>query len=213
MKAADKINELFLLCGGPNGSVEMRSAVKLLWPTLSNAVSLVDLAGVFAVSIPSSLNSDVLNEELFSDFFRSFARLKFFSGSDFVEKLLEELGPVKRLLSDHAVLSGVAEKNAVRILLKFDLPLRRTFSLFCGKSLRGGRVTWEEVRQLSLGMEVYISFILYAFSLAAGFAVSTAMQIYMNIHAVYVQYVVVYVSMCFFMSFTSVLTMTLVFSP
>eukprot|EP01031_Cornospumella_fuschlensis_P013455 gene13455-16449_t len=48
MKVADRINELFLLCGGPGGYVEMRSAVKLLWPTLTNAVSLVDLAGVFA---------------------------------------------------------------------------------------------------------------------------------------------------------------------
>lgn len=154
MKTTDRINELFLLCGGPNGFVEMRSALKLLWPTLNNAVSLVDLAGVFAVSIPSSLNTEVLNGDLFSDFFRSFARLKFSAGSDFVEKLLEELGPVKRLMSDHAVLNSVADKNTVRILLKFDLPLRRAFSLFCSKSLRGGRVTWEEVRQLSLGVEV-----------------------------------------------------------
>lgn len=157
MKLVDRIEEIYNQCCGPNGSVELRTVFKLLWPSLSNQVSVVDLAGIYAVSIPSTSTLEVLTKEIFPDFFRAFARLRFPSGHDFVEKMVEEVGTVRstRILAEGGAVAQIADKQLVRVLLKYDLPLRKVFSVFSAQGMRtGGLVSWEEVRQLSLGMEV-----------------------------------------------------------
>ena len=53
------------------------------------------------------------------------------------------------------------DKNIVRILLKYDLPIKRAYSNFCGQSVRvGGKLNWEEVKSMSIGMEMdgFVSF-------------------------------------------------------
>ncbi len=157
VRTADRIDELFQAYSNPSGGVDMRGAFRLLWKTLTNTVSAVDLAGVFAVSIPSTSNVEYLSQDLFQDFFKAYARLKYPLGSDFCEKLLDEIRHIKgwKPPPDTGALSSIADKNAIRVLLKYDLPLRRAFSTFCAQSIRvGSSVSWDEVKSLSLGMEV-----------------------------------------------------------
>ena len=43
----------------------------------------------------------------------------------------------------------------MRVLLKFDMPLRRAFSNFAGRDITvGGGLTWDEVKRLNIGMEI-----------------------------------------------------------
>lgn len=162
-RVAERIDELYQQCCGPNGSVDLRTIFKVLWSSLNNQVSLVDLAGVFAVSIPGSSSSEVLARDIFPDFIRAFARLRYPSGNDFCEKLLDEIGGSRgpRLANESGMLSMLADKQVIRVLLKYDLPLRKAFSVFCAQGMRsGGMVSWDEVRRLLLGMELdgFLSF-------------------------------------------------------
>jgi hypothetical protein len=157
MKLLERIDELFHAYCGPNGTLDLRSTMKLFWPTLQNSCSMVDLAGLFSVTIPSTNVSETLTVELFQNFFRAFARLKFPTGADFCERLIEELKSVQgnRKQYENGILNQLAEKNVIRILLKYDLQLRRAFSMFSGQAVRiGGVVSWDEVKNLGLGMEV-----------------------------------------------------------
>jgi hypothetical protein len=198
-KTIDKIDEYYTLSCGPNNVVDLKGAFKLLWPTLNNAVSIVDLAGVFAIAIPSNNPVEALSRELFHDFFKAYARLKIPSGADYCERLLEELRQSNKQQQQHGkhghhahfssssssvvaappvlssppthndynLLYSVAEKNIIRCLLKYDLPLRRAFAGFCGQAVRiGSLVSWEEVKTLNLGMEVsqFASFPSFSYS-------------------------------------------------
>jgi len=157
MKLSEKIDEVFHAYCGPNGTIELRSIFKLFWPTLQNSVSIVDLAGLYTVSIPSTNVTETLTLDLFHSFFRAFARLKFSTGADFCERLLEEIKSVQgiRKQFETGILNSLADKNVIRTLLKYDLQLRRAFSTFSGQAVRiGGMVSWDEVKNLGLGMEV-----------------------------------------------------------
>lgn len=156
MLLEEKIQELFVTCSGANGSVDFKSVCKALWVSFNNGVSLVDTAGVFTVSIPGN-GLEVLNAELFAEFIKAFARLRYPIHQDFCNLVLDELkkSKVLKVNTDSIFFANVLDKNVIRILLKFDLPLRRAFSNFCGQSVRvGGVLTWDEVKNLSIGMEV-----------------------------------------------------------
>lgn len=157
MRVGDKIDEIFQASSGSHGIIELKQIIKIFWSTLNNAVSLVDLAGVFSVSIPSSSINEALTREMFQDFFRAFARMKIPSGLDFSEKLLDELRQSKSQKSlDNAIIASISDKSVIRVFLKYDLPLRRAFATFCGQAVRvGSIVSWDEVKSLSLGMEVW----------------------------------------------------------
>eukprot|EP01033_Poteriospumella_lacustris_P004935 gene4935-3529_t len=77
--------------------------------------------------------------------------------------MLDEIRHIKgsKPQPDNGALSAIADKNAIRVLLKYDLPLRRAFSTFCAQAIRvGSSVSWDEVKSLSLGMELdgFLSF-------------------------------------------------------
>lgn len=187
MKIVDKIDEYFQQACGSNGCVDLKSAFKLLWATLNNAVSAVDLAGVFSISVPSNNPIEALSRDLFHEFLKAYARLKYPSGADYVERLLEELRQSKGGLhtgsnppplmqkgatmqqqqqyhnqqsnplstTDRNLIYSIADKTIIRVLLKYDLQIRRAFAAFSGQAVRvGGLVSWEEVKTLSLGMEL-----------------------------------------------------------
>lgn len=152
----EKIHELFMYCTGNNGTVDFKAVSKVLWMCLNNSVSIVDLAGVFTVSIPGN-GSEVLNAELFTEFIKAFARLRFPTAPDFCNLLLDEIKGSKgfRANTENSFFAMMMDKNVMRILLKYDLPLRRAYSNFCGQSVRvGGILNWDEVKSLSIGMEV-----------------------------------------------------------
>lgn len=155
-KVKEKIEELFSVTSGSFGSVDFRNVCKLLWTSLNNSVSLVDLSGMFMVSVPNG-GAETLSNDLFMDFFKAFSRIKFPSGTDFCEKLLEEIRNSKSLKvsSELPAFGLMMEKNAIRVLLKFDLPVRKAYSNFCGQQVRvGGVLSWDEVRSMQIGMEV-----------------------------------------------------------
>jgi len=158
----EKIHELFVSCSGSNGTADFKSVSKMLWMSLNNSVSVVDLAGVFTVSIPGN-GIEMLNADLFTEFIKAFSRLRYPTSPDFCNLVLDELKASKGLRSntENPLFASVMDKNVVRILLKYDLPLRRAYSNFCGQSVRvGGILNWDEVKSLSIGMEIsgFISF-------------------------------------------------------
>ena len=156
MLLEEKINELFLSCSGSNGTADFRSISKVLWMCLNNAVSIVDLAGVFTMSVPGN-GIEMLNNDLFTEFIKAFARLRYPTNPDFCNLVLDEVKGAKgfRSNTENPFFATIMDKNVIRILLKYDLPLRRAYSNFCGQSVRvGGILNWDEVKALSIGMEV-----------------------------------------------------------
>jgi len=89
--------------------------------------------------------------------------LRYPTHQDFCNLVLDELKKAKgssssnsKANTESSFFSNALDKNVIRILLKFDLPLRRAFSNFCGQSVRvGGVLSWDEVKSLSIGMEVW----------------------------------------------------------
>jgi hypothetical protein len=156
MLLEEKIRELFVSCSGSNGTADFRSISKVLWMCLNNAVSIVDLAGIFTVSIPGN-GMEMLNADLFTEFIKAFSRLRYPTNPDFCNLVLDEIKGGKSLRSntENPFFATITDKNVIRILLKYDLPLRRAYSNFCGQSVRvGGILSWDEVKNLSIGMEV-----------------------------------------------------------
>ncbi|KAJ1427008.1 hypothetical protein B484DRAFT_397353 [Ochromonadaceae sp. CCMP2298] len=158
----EKIHELFVGCSGSNGTADFKAICKVLWMSLTNAVSVVDLAGVFTITVPGN-GIELLNADSFTEFIKAFARLRFPTSPDFCNLVLDEVRGSKGLRSntENPFFASVMDKNVIRILLKYDLPLRRAYSNFCGQSVRvGGILNWDEVKSLSIGMEIsgFISF-------------------------------------------------------
>jgi hypothetical protein len=89
--------------------------------------------------------------------------MRYPTNPEFCNLVLDEVRGSKNLRTntDNPFFSSIMDKNVVRILLKYDLPIRRAYSNFCGQSVRvGGILNWDEVKNLSIGMELdgFISF-------------------------------------------------------
>jgi hypothetical protein len=158
MKLQEKIDELFQIASGSTGigTVDFKSICKIVWMCLNNSVTLVDLAGVFTVSIPDN-GVEVLNADLFVDFIKALARVKYPLDGDYCDKLVDEVRSSKnmRINNESPQFPLIMDRSVIRILLKYDLPIRRAYSTFCGQSVRvGGRLNWDEVKKMSIGMEV-----------------------------------------------------------
>ena len=150
-----KVDEVFLSCSSA-GPADFRNVAKTFWSVLDNKVSVVDLAGIFTMSVTGN-GVEALNSMLFAEFFSGIARIKYPTGADYCEKLLEDLKNAKglRIRSDLPLFTRSMDKNVVRVLLKYDMPLRRCFSGFAGQTINvGGGLTWDEVRKRTIGMEV-----------------------------------------------------------
>eukprot|EP01038_Epipyxis_sp_PR26KG_P008099 gene8099-10970_t len=155
-KVHEKIQDIYVTCSRESGVVGLKSIFKYFWSSLCNSLSIVDLAGIFTVAVPGS-GIDILTSELFHEFFKGFARVKYPSNADFLEKLLEEFRGSygSNINAESVAFNGIVDKNTLRVLLKFDASLRRAFSNFCGQSVRvGGILSWEEVTSMSIGMEI-----------------------------------------------------------
>ncbi len=166
MGVQEAIAELFGRCAVPPGSQtvsDFATLVKSLWPILDNNVSLCDLSGVFTISVPGR-NDSSLDLKLFSEFLSAISRIKFSNHSNAMglELLMNEVVSAKSVHfgSDSALFSKLVDKQVIRVLLKFDLPLRRAFSSFAGSAARvGGGLNWDDVKAQNIGMEVIIHFL------------------------------------------------------
>jgi len=157
---AGQIDDVFAQCTSSTGSANLLTIMKTFWPVLDNRVSVVDLAGVFTMSVSSGgAGNEALDLITFADFFNGVARIKYSSGGDYCEKLLQELhdSAGTKIKADSSIFISAADKSVMRTLLKYDMPLRRAFSGFAGQNINvGGGLAWEEVQKLSVGMEVRV---------------------------------------------------------
>ena len=156
----EKIDDIFVQCSNKSesaaGTADFTGISSIFWPILDNSLSLVDLAGVFAIAGSQSAKLDLI---LFSEFFNGVARVKFPTGSDYREKLLDNFTSVKSMKiqvdSSSSSFTKAMDRNVIKVLLKFDISLRRAFCSFAGKNISvGGNLTWDEVKKKSITMEL-----------------------------------------------------------
>lgn len=132
------------------------STVKALWTSLDNCLSLVDLAGVWAITI-SSVDDDRLDFEAFSDFLHGVSKLKYpTNGDEFCQTFIDDVnfaqGRICQL--NFFDLKSVLDRSAIHEIFKVDAVLKKVFSSFAGDSVPDVTFAWEEVKRQSLGIEV-----------------------------------------------------------
>jgi len=119
---------------------------------------MIDIGNLYGVAISGTAHSHqaALDRPLFTEFLNSFARLKYPASTDFTTQLLDELTSAKSVkIMETPFMNKAFERHAIRVLTKFDLPLRRAFCNFAGSGANiGVGVTWEEVKRLDMGMEI-----------------------------------------------------------
>lgn len=155
MGLQDKIDEVYVICSQGLGSATFKGIAKIFWPILDNNISLIDLASIFTISAQESLPG--LNITLFNEFFHGIAKVKFPNFINNVEKLLEEIQKAKKFtyMHDNILFNKSMDRAVTTVLLTFDFPLRRAFSNYAGDKVKvGGGLSWEEVKKLSIGMEI-----------------------------------------------------------
>ena len=155
----DRIELLYAQCANnPNGTADLKSVMRIFWPVLNNSVSMIDIGNLYGVAISGTAHSHqaALDRRLFTEFLNSFARLKYPASTDFTTQLLDELTSAKSVkIMETPFMNKAFERHAIRVLTKFDLPLRRAFCNFAGSGANiGVGVTWEEVKRLDMGMEM-----------------------------------------------------------
>lgn len=158
MGIQEKIEEIFALCAGGQNTTDFAGVIKNFWPILDNSVSLCDLSGIFTVTNPKG--TDTLDLHLFKEFLNGVSRMKYPFEVNHKEKLLADITVARSVTFnvDNTTFQKTMDKSVMRILLKFDMPLRRTFSTFAGRGVKvGGGLTWDEVKKMEIGMDVCIS--------------------------------------------------------
>ena len=156
MGIQEKIDEVYVLCSQNSNAATFRGIAKVFWPILDNSTSLIDLAGVYTVSATSE-SPPGLNITSFGEFFHGIAKVKFPNFGNYCEKLLEDIQKSRKVAIqvDNPIFTKAMDRDVCRVLLAFDFSLRRAFSNFAGDSVKvGGGLSWEEVKRLSIGMEI-----------------------------------------------------------
>ena len=106
--------------------------------------------------IPAN-GAEVLTIDIFPDFVKALSRVKYPTDSDYYEKFVSDVLDTnkEKTIIDSLTFTSIMERNVMRTLLKYDIPIRRAYSYFCGQSVRvGGRLNWDEIKSMSIGMEV-----------------------------------------------------------
>ena len=158
-----QLDEIFSTCtNGSRDSVDFPMLMRCFWPLLDNVVSVVDIFNVFTVAC-QDVSDASLNITLFEEFFIAFAKMKYSGSPDSFTNMIDDFRKAKsvKIIFDIKAFSKMLDKNVIRQLLKYDLPLRRSFSFFAGHGVTvGGGLSWEEVKSRSIGMEAdgYASF-------------------------------------------------------
>ena len=100
---------------------------------------------------------------LFKSFCNTVSKIKYPAEVNHLERLMDDLISARALKCgfDSPTFTKSMEKSVMRVLLKFDMPLRRSFSAFAGRGVKiGGGLTWEEVKRMEVGMDVSSSMLL-----------------------------------------------------
>lgn len=154
-RTSDKIQDLYRLCIDASGTVDFRSICKHFWFILENSLTFLDLAGVFSLATSGS-KTEVLDASLFLQFLNAIAKIRFPSSDNSTENLIDRILTTRGLkITNETNFYKIMDKSVMKVLLKFDLSLRKIFSSFAGKNIRlGAGLTWNEVKNQSIGMEI-----------------------------------------------------------
>lgn len=151
------IGDLFFQCSNSSGLADFKSIAKNFWCALDNSLSLIDIVGLYTLACNGQEKTDSLDINMFAEFLSGSARVKYSSGNDTSEKLVDVIrdGKTLKVAVDSPSFSKIIEKNTLKALLKYDIPLKRVFSAFSGKDVRlGAGLTWNEVKNRSVGMDL-----------------------------------------------------------
>mmetsp|Transcript_22243 Transcript_22243/g.32358 ORF Transcript_22243/g.32358 Transcript_22243/m.32358 type:complete len:688 (+) Transcript_22243:128-2191(+) len=162
MSIQEKLEEIFALCTlGTNSVVHFPEIAKNFWPVLDNNLTLCDLSGAFTVA--NSKGLDHLDFTVFTTFLDNLSGVKYPDDENHLDKLVEDLINARSLKynCDNSTFTQAMDTHVIRVLLKYDIPLRRLFSAFAGRGVKvGGGLTWDEVKRMEVGMDIegFISF-------------------------------------------------------
>lgn len=172
-----QLDEIFaLVTNGSRDLTDFPMLMKHFYPLLDNTLTFVDIYGVFTVASSDGPNPDSLDWSHFEEFFIALGKLKYPKSTESFQKLIDDFQKARQLhiIFEIKAFHKMLDRNVLRQLLKYDLPLRRSFSYFAGHAVTvGGGLSWDEVKSRSIGMEAdgYVSF-------AASFGI---IPTYMNI--------------------------------
>jgi len=144
-----------LCLAGNDDNVKFLGVAKNFWPLLDNTLTLCELSGIYAIANPRG--QDHLDLPLFKNFCNTVSKMKYPGEIHHLEKLIDELISARAMKCafDNPTFTKSMEKSVMRVLLKFDMPLRRSFSAFAGRGVKiGGGLTWEEVKRMEVGMDL-----------------------------------------------------------
>ena len=159
---SDRIDQVFARCRDIKASKNVATFIctaKTFWRTLNNSLSLVDLSGIWTITV-SSEDDEGLDTKIFLDFFCAVARLKYpaLSKSDCCEMLLRDLD-IETNFPDSInspIFEMAVNRSAIHELFKRESDLKKAFIIFtsdrCDNPDEGN--TWEAVGRLSLTIEV-----------------------------------------------------------
>ena len=158
----EKISQVYTLClSGNSENVQFLGVARNFWPVLDNTLTLCELSGLYTISNPRG--QDFLDMPLFKAFVKTVSKIKYPSDADHMEKFVDDLMGARSIKCcfDNATFIKSMEKSVMRVLLKYDIPLRRCFSAFAGRGVKiGGGLTWEEVKRMEVGMDVSLKVVL-----------------------------------------------------
>jgi hypothetical protein len=157
-----KIHDIFERCCDKKTvrkQADFISTVKALWTSLDNCLSLVDLAGVWAITATSA-DDDKLDFGSFSDFLNGISKLKYpTNGDEFCQTFIDDVNSAegRKCQLNFFDLESALDRSTIHELFKVDAVLKKTFSSFAGDSIPDVTFIWDEVKRRSLGIEVYIT--------------------------------------------------------
>lgn len=160
----DRIKEIWSLMkkdGTTNPKLlDFTEAVQFVWPLLGNNSTLVDVVGVWTVVA----GDGPMDLTKFGDFINALAKVRFQSDvsssacGKFIDEIMASVAKKDETIVPSwfsAEFVRVIDKRCLHELLKVDSLLKTAFSTFAGETVSmTGNVLWDEVKKMSLGMEI-----------------------------------------------------------
>ena len=160
----DKVKEIWAVLAKKDVAFTMTfvDMVRLVWPMMTNSVTLVDVAGVWSIVVGDVGTMDMMK---LGDFLNALAKVRNPSSdgkkasSKLMDEILAALTKKDLVMPPPGLNSAEFERSTSRQclheLLKVDTLLKNAFAAFAGDTISmTGTVQWSEVQQMCLGMEV-----------------------------------------------------------
>lgn len=163
-QTANKVNDIFYLCclDTSKSTTDFQSILKVFWKVLDNNIALCEISGIFTL-VQTNYNTVNLNSSQFAQFFNCVAVSKYPHSKESQAKanlIKDILDQNNKSINSSSSFSKVIDKEVIKVLLKYEIPLRRYFSIHSSKNNFKSNLTWIEVKSqsISLDFEGFVSF-------------------------------------------------------